>query len=181
MESSLQRCPVHDSLRCQTRAQGAQFRSKVIPPCCTHSLEQAARQDSPSERHCFFSAVAEITFVFNFVTPSSPSNPHPSPLRLPPLIDFPPPPPPRFPSSLQKAMTMWFSRMESDGALRVDIEMNTEGETVGLLLRPGKNGRLRPGERASDSVSMAKEIRTQMEKKAVGLRPPPPPFSASQS
>ena len=54
------------------------FKSKVILQCCTHPLEQAARQASQSKRHCFFKATAEITFVFNFVIFSSPS-PHPLP------------------------------------------------------------------------------------------------------
>ena len=54
------------------------FRNKVILQCCTYALEQAARQASPSKRHCFFSAAAEITSVFNFVILSLPS-----PLSLP--------------------------------------------------------------------------------------------------
>ena len=49
------------------------FRSKVILQNCIHPLAQDARQTSSSKRHCFFKETAEITFVFNFVIPSSSS------------------------------------------------------------------------------------------------------------
>ena len=53
---------------------------------CTHPLEQAPRQASPSKRHCSLSAAAEITFVFNFVIPPSP---HPHPIVQFPMSSFP--------------------------------------------------------------------------------------------
>ena len=70
------------------------FRSKIIPQCCTHPLEQAARQASPSKTHCILSAAAEITFVFNCLIPSSPSPLSLSHVFLLFLSPFPPPPPP---------------------------------------------------------------------------------------
>ena len=88
------------------------FRSKVILQCGTHPLEQAARQASPSNRHCFLlSVVAEITFVCNFVIPSSFT------LRLPPLIVIPP-----LSIFFARATSMWFSCTESDCALQVDTD-----------------------------------------------------------
>ena len=73
-----------DLARTQTKKQQQQkktFSSKVIPQCCFHPPEQAARQVLPSERHGFFLAAAEITFVFNYVIPSSPC-PYSLPLVL---------------------------------------------------------------------------------------------------
>ena len=88
------------------------FRSKVILQCCTHPLEQAARQASPNKRSCFFWGAVEITFVFNFAISSSPS-PHPVPPHLPHVF-FHLPPHPHTPQStlhllLPSARSMWFS------------------------------------------------------------------------
>ena len=100
------------------------FRSNVIPQCCTHPLEQAARQASPGKSHCFLSAAAEITFVFNFVIPSSPC-PHPLPHVFLPLLSYlPPTPHPQ--SSLPSATSMRFSCMESDCAIQVDIDVGID-------------------------------------------------------
>ena len=84
----------------------------LVPQCRTQPLEQAAEQASPSRRHCFLSAAAEITFVFKFVIPSSP------PPHLPPLIVIPHPPSPfhllcqaqqacGFPAWSQNALNQW--------------------------------------------------------------------------
>ena len=83
------------------------FRSNIVPQCCTHPLDQAARQTSPSKRHCFFLAAAEIRFVFNFVIPS-----YRCPLSFPhvflPLISISTPPPPQI-------LTIFFTKHNERG------------------------------------------------------------------
>ena len=87
----------------------------------------SARKASPNKRHCSLSAAAEITFVVNFVIPSTAS-----PLSLPHvfLLLLSPPPPPHththihpFPSPLPSVTSIGFSCMESNCALQVDIDI----------------------------------------------------------
>ena len=60
------------------------IKSEVSVQCYTYPLEQAARLASPSKRHCFFSAAAEITFIFNSTRSPPPS--HLLSPTLPPLL-----------------------------------------------------------------------------------------------
>ena len=132
-------CSLHSSSLCRLsvsefgeNTNKKMFRSKVIPQCCTHPLEQAARQASPSKRHCFFSAAAaEITFVFNFAT-SSPS-PHPLPHIFLPLSSYLPPPThthtpthtPLFSIFFAKCHEHVVSCTESDCTLQVNIDVDS--------------------------------------------------------
>ena len=90
-------------------------------------MEQAARQVSPCKRHCFLSTAAEISFGFNFVIPSPT---HPLPSSIPHVflrLLWSPPPPYFFSSSLANATSMWFSCMEPDCALQVDVDIDIDG------------------------------------------------------
>ena len=75
------------------------FWSKVILQCCTHRLKQAAKQPSPSKRHCFFSlkqaakqpspSKRHCFFLAAGVNSSSPS-----PISLPHVFNLSSSPPP---------------------------------------------------------------------------------------
>ena len=89
------------------------------------SLWNRLPDKASSKRHCFLSAAAEITFVFNFVIPSSPS-----PLSLPHVFlpylspPTPTPQPPQLPSPLLSGTSTWFSCVEPNCALRAYIAID---------------------------------------------------------